>query len=211
VSRTTITAAIAAAMLAASMPLAFAQTAAPTESPPGTTGASPPGAAATDTPGAPATDRMGTNTTERSATDTPLTAGQAGQAENRLMPDQVRFDNMKGARVNDPEDNNVGTIADIVIDRDGTIAAVIVESGGFLGFGAKKVGLGANELRMTRDDAGEPRFQVDMTRDQLRAAQAFDLTPKGTATGTTTPPATGTTTPPATGTTTEPAGSSPVR
>jgi sporulation protein YlmC with PRC-barrel domain len=200
VSRTTITAAVAAAMLAASMPLAFAQTAPTTESPPGTTSASPPGATATETPGAPATDRMGTTATERSATDTLRTAGQA---ENRLMPEQVRFDNMKGASVTDPQDNNVGTISDIVIDRDGRIVAVVVESGGFLGFGAKKVGLGANEVRMIRDDAGQPRFQVDMTKDQLRAAQAFDLTPKSSATGTTTPPATGTTT--------APAGSSPVR
>jgi hypothetical protein len=103
---------------------------------------------------------------------------------------------MDGATVYDAQNQKVGDIKDIILDRDGKVAAVVLDVGAFLGVGGKYVAVGMNDLKITQDNNNKPRFTVDMTKDQLKAAQAYELNPRSASTGTTTPPA-GTTTPPA--------------
>jgi sporulation protein YlmC with PRC-barrel domain len=118
----------------------------------------------------------------------------------QLQPGQIRATQMDGATVYDAQNQKVGDIKDIIIDRDGKVAAVVLDVGAFLGVGGKYVAVSMNDLKITQDNNSKPRFAVDMTKDQLKAAQAFDLNPRNTSTGTTTPPAnrpsTNTTTPP---------------
>jgi sporulation protein YlmC with PRC-barrel domain len=121
----------------------------------------------------------------------PLTADQATgpRAENRVMPGQVRFSDMNGATVYDAQNKSVGDINNIVLDRDGRVAAVVVKTGAFLGIGGRKVAIGMRDLTLTTDQNGKPHFAVDMTKDQLKSAQAFDTSPPNTASGSSTPPA----------------------
>jgi len=113
----------------------------------------------------------------------------------QLQPGQIRATQMDGATVYDTQNQKVGDIKDIILDKDGKVAAVVLDVGAFLGIGGKYVAVGMNDLKITQDN-NKPRFTVDMTKDQLKAAQAFDLNPRSASTGTTTPP-TGSTTPPA--------------
>jgi len=119
----------------------------------------------------------------------------------QLQPGQIRATQMDGATVYDAQNQKVGDIKDVIIDRDGKVAAVVLDVGAFLGVGGKYVGVSMNDLKITQDSSNKPRFAVDMTKDQLKAAQAFDLNARNTSTGTSTPPATNrpaTTTAPAT-------------
>lgn len=148
-----------AALLAASSATAFAQSAMPTTA-------------------TPATSRP-------AATATVHSAAPAGQ----MMPGQVRFSDMDGATVYDSQDKNVGDIKDLVLDQDGRVAVVVLDVGSFLGIGGKNVAVALDDLKMTSNEKGKPKFSVGMTRDQLKQAEAFDLTPKNAATGSSTPPA----------------------
>jgi sporulation protein YlmC with PRC-barrel domain len=114
----------------------------------------------------------------------------------QLQPGQIRATQMDGATVYDTQNQKVGDVKDIILDKDGKVAAVVLDVGAFLGIGGKYVAVGMNDLKITQDNNNKPRFTVDMTKDQLKAAQAFDLNPRSASTGTTTPP-TGSTTPPA--------------
>jgi len=119
----------------------------------------------------------------------------------QLQPGQIRATQMDGATVYDAQNQKVGDIKDVIIDRDGKVAAVVLDVGAFLGVGGKYVAVSMNDLKITQDSSNKPRFAVDMTKDQLKAAQAFDLNARNTSTGTSTPPATNrptTTTAPAT-------------
>jgi hypothetical protein len=121
----------------------------------------------------------------------------------QLQPGQIRATQMDGATVYDAQNQKVGDIKDVIIDRDGKVAAVVLDVGAFLGVGGKYVAVSMNDLKTTQDNnSNKPRFAVDMTKDQLKAAQAFDLNLRNTNTGTTTPPAnrptSGTTTAPGT-------------
>jgi len=123
----------------------------------------------------------------------------------QLQPGQMRATQLDGATVYDTQNQKVGDIKDIIIDRDGKVAAVVIDVGAFLGIGGKNVAVSMNELKFTQDNSNKPRVTADMTKDQLKAAQAFDLNLRNTSSGTTTaPPATTPTNRPSTSPTTPP-------
>ena len=110
---------------------------------------------------------------------------------------------MDGATVYDTQNQKVGDVKDIILDKDGKVAAVILDVGAFLGVGGKYVAVGMNDLKITQDN-NKPRFAVDMTKDQLKSAQAYDLNgpSRNSSSGSTTAPSsrsnTGSNTEPAT-------------
>ena len=109
-----------------------------------------------------------------------------------LQPGQIRATQMDGSTVYDTQNQKVGDIKDIILDRDGKVAAVVLDVGAFLGMGGKYVAVAMNDLKITNDNnSNKQRFTVDMTKDQLKAAQAYDLNANTNAprTGTSTPPA----------------------
>jgi hypothetical protein len=61
-----------------------------------------------------------------------------------------------------------GRVIDLLIDRDGNIRAAVVEFGGFLGIGTRKIAVDWTAFRF----AGKSIF-VDVTRDQLRSAAEY--------------------------------------
>jgi PRC-barrel domain protein len=179
VSKTTMTAALAL-MLAAALP-AYAQSSSSSSSSTPSSSSSTPSTSAST-----------------SSTSTPhVTATQ-------LQPGQIRATQMNGATVYDAHNQKVGDIKDIILDRDGKVAAVVLDVGAFLGIGGKNVAVGMNDLKITQDDNNKPRFTVDMTKDQLKSAQAYDLNgpSRNNSSGSTTAPArssnTSPTTPPGT-------------
>lgn len=171
-----------AAMLAASVPMAYAQTNA-NPTPPATGGATviPPSPAQQSAAPPPTTATPPANHTAASA------------VPSRVMPGQMRFADMNGATVYGPQDKSIGDINNVILDRDGKIAAVVIKTGGFLGIGGKTVAVGMKDLKASTDKDGKLRFALNMTEDQLKSAQAFDPNPpkknNGTATGSSTPPA----------------------
>jgi sporulation protein YlmC with PRC-barrel domain len=106
-----------------------------------------------------------------------------------LMPGQIRATAMNGATVYDVQDKKIGDVKDIILDREGRVAAVVLDVGAFLGMGGKFVAVGMNDIKVSFDTNNKPKFAVDMTKDQLKSAQAYDLDEKKAATGSSTPPA----------------------
>ena len=109
----------------------------------------------------------------------------------QLQPGQIRATQMDGATVYDPQNQKIGDIKDIILDKDGKVAAVVLDVGAFLGIGGKYVAVGMNDLKVTEDNNNRPRFTIDMTKDQLKAAQAYDLNvpSRNTSSGSTAAPA----------------------
>jgi len=126
-----------------------------------------------------------TTTTPPSAT---ATTTHAGTTANHIMPGQIRTTQMDGARVYDRQNQNIGDVKDIILDKDGKVASVVLNVGAFLGVGGKYVAIPMHDMKVDFDKDNKPHFTVDMTKDQLKSAQAFDLDEKKAATGTSTPP-----------------------
>lgn len=143
-----------AAVLAVSMPVAFAQTT--------------------------------TNTAPKTTSETATT--HTGVSTNHIMPGQIRATQMDGSTVYDTQNRNIGDVKDMILDKDGKVAAVVLDVGSFLGVGGKFVAIPMNDLKITFDNNNKPRFAVDMTKEQLKSAQAYDLNEKTGSTGSSTAP-----------------------
>lgn len=72
-------------------------------------------------------------------------------------------------------DEDIGTINDLIIDEDGQINAVVVGVGGFLGMGEKDVAIEWDSLELTKDEDGEDYIiSVNASEDALKNAEEYN-------------------------------------
>ena len=131
-----------------------------------------------------------TPTTTTANPPTMTTTVHTSVPTNHIMPGQIRATQMDGATVYDAQGKNIGDVKDIILDKQGKVAAVVLDVGSFLGMGGKHVAVSMNDIKVDFDNNNKPKFSVDMTKDQLKAAQAFDLSEKTATTGSSTAPGT---------------------
>jgi hypothetical protein len=60
-----------------------------------------------------------------------------------------------------------GRVIDVLVDLDGYSGAVVVEFGGFLGIGSRKIAVAWGALRFVRE-GDRTHLTVDVTREQIR-------------------------------------------
>lgn len=73
------------------------------------------------------------------------------------------------------EDEEIGSISDLIIDQDGSIVAVVVGVGGFLGIGEKDVALSWDSVELARDaDEDETVVRVNADQDTLDSAPEYE-------------------------------------
>ncbi len=141
--------------LLAAAPVAMAQTTTnPTNPPAATTTPSPaPAAPSVGTPGA-------TKAPATSATD-PAAMAPAGQADARKLI---------GRNIKNANNDTIGEIKSVYLDKDGKVQTVIVGVGGFLGMGEHEVALAWSDLQVSNN--GE-QVMVNMTKDQLKGLPEY--------------------------------------
>lgn len=137
--------------------------------PPKATETTPPAASGTMTP-----DTMNKSTTDMKSTETmkapgATTTAASGSFLDKQEADQMRADELIGASVKNPKDEDVGTVDDLIFDKDGKIVGAVVSVGGFLGMGAKSVGVDWDQLQVRSSDA----IVVQWTKEELQAAPDF--------------------------------------
>lgn len=86
-------------------------------------------------------------------------------------------DALTGNRVKSSVEDNedIGTITDLVIGEDGQINAVVVGVGGFLGMGEKNVAIEWDSLELIKDEDGEDYvITVNASQDALESAAEYN-------------------------------------
>jgi PRC-barrel domain len=78
-----------------------------------------------------------------------------------------------GRLVTGPDAKTVGRIVDVLVDDQGQPRAVVVDVGGFLGIGVRRIAVVWRALRFTRDSAGEGQILLEMTANQIRATPEY--------------------------------------
>lgn len=80
-----------------------------------------------------------------------------------------------GTNAYGPGDEHLGAIGDVVLGQDGTtVDALIIDFGGFLGIGTKPVAVGIDNVRYATDANGGEYLFINVTRDQLDKAVAYN-------------------------------------
>jgi len=87
-------------------------------------------------------------------------------------PETRRLGSVLGIEVRTSREQNVGRIVDLLASRSGQVEAAVIEFGGFLGMGSRKIAIDWSALRL--ENQGKQTVAIlDMTRDQLRAAPEY--------------------------------------
>ena len=83
-----------------------------------------------------------------------------------------RLSSVLGIDVRTDAERNVGRIIDLLANRDGQVEAAVIEFGGFLGMGTRKIAIDWSALHLETNDKKTVAV-LDMNRDQLRAAPEY--------------------------------------
>jgi hypothetical protein len=114
----------------------------------------------------------------------PMTADQPAAEEEAAPPAEMAFievqdeaqflanEEVIGKHVVNVMDEQVGTIADLVMDQEQKLVGVVLSVGGFLGIGDKWVAIPVDQIDFPTD--GQPaRLLVAVTEEQLKNAPDF--------------------------------------
>jgi hypothetical protein len=104
-------------------------------------------------------------------------ANPAGKAKfvTQQSPEQFLATKFKGTDVIGTDDAKIGDVDDLLFDKDHKIIAYIVGVGGFLGMGSKDVAIEpASFQAVPGKDATDMKLRLSMTKDELKAAPAFE-------------------------------------
>ncbi len=78
-----------------------------------------------------------------------------------------------GREVRSAADENMGRIVDVIVDRSGTVRAAVIDFGGFLGVGSRKIVVDWNALHFGRIANKSDSITLELTKDQVTAAPEY--------------------------------------
>ena len=102
--------------------------------------------------------------------------GPRVRADASDVPEAViqgkELESILGREVRTRVEDNMGRIIDLLANRDGQVQAAVVELGGFLGIGTRKIAVEWAALRFEIREK-QPIVILEMSRDQLRLAPEY--------------------------------------
>ena len=151
-------------------PGALTTPAAPATAPaaPATTPAAP-----VTAPAAPATAPAAPATTPAAPVTAPAASSATPPKPKNLEPLQsAALSGVLGKKVTGPDGKELGLVVDVVVAADGHPLAAIIDFGGFLGVGSRKIAI---DWRLLRFDPGQPDWQVALrlSRAEVQAAPEY--------------------------------------
>jgi hypothetical protein len=77
-----------------------------------------------------------------------------------------------GKPVRSAKGEDLGRVVDVIVDRGGVVQAAIIDFGGFLGVGTRKIAVDWHVLHFP-DDGPLDKLIADLSREQLRKAPVY--------------------------------------
>jgi hypothetical protein len=116
----------------------------------------------------------------KEATPTPATKGAPpAPAAKEAPPPSVTIiapreaHGVLGRDVRSPTDEDMGHIVDIIVDRTGTVRAAVIDFGGFLGVGSRKIVVDWNALHFGRVNNKTDSITLELSKAQVAAAPEY--------------------------------------
>jgi len=125
--------------------------------------------------GAALAEKMMNRTTDRPSgamdRSTTETTG-APQFLTALPQNALLVSNIHEQNIYDPQENKIGEVKDLVVDRSGKISAAIISVGGFLGIGQKDVAVAFSDIKAAERN-NKWWLTMNATKDDLKNATGF--------------------------------------
>lgn len=92
---------------------------------------------------------------------------------NQTPADSVTVTDWYKQNVYDQNNNKIGEVTDVLLDKSGKVTSLIVGVGGFLGAGEKDVAVPFDAVKITDKDNNKWYLVLNATKDQLKNAPGF--------------------------------------
>jgi hypothetical protein len=112
------------------------------------------------------------------ATPAPATPAPAPPAQPQATPEvkilaDHEVEGVLGKEVVSATNENMGRIVDVLVDYAGKVRAAIIDFGGFLGVGSRKIAVDWSALHFPPPGKPGTHITLEFTRDQVKAAPEF--------------------------------------
>jgi hypothetical protein len=106
--------------------------------------------------------------------ETPKESPPPGSPEppTAAVLDPLTVQSVLGREVRSVADENMGRIVDIIVDRSSQVRAAVIDFGGFLGVGSRKIAVDWSILTFGSGENSD-RVVVDLTPAQVKAAPEY--------------------------------------
>jgi hypothetical protein len=88
----------------------------------------------------------------------------------KVLPQEAEA--VLGQRVLDPSGKTIGRLIDVLVNAGGQPQAAVIDFGGFMGVGNRKIAVHWSALQFNPSDP-EHKVVLDMTPDQIKAAPEY--------------------------------------
>jgi hypothetical protein len=78
-----------------------------------------------------------------------------------------------GREVRSAANENMGRIVDVIVDRSGAVRAAVIDFGGFLGVGSRKIVVDWNAMRFARIENKGDSITLELNKEQVNAAPEY--------------------------------------
>ena len=122
---------------------------------------------------APALHADGTSEGQRARSSDAAAAGKSGTDDigKTVLPYQD-VQGVLGKEIRSSADEHMGRVVDVLVDQAGHVRAAVIDFGGFLGVGNRKVVVDWTALHFAPADQRD-RISLDLTRDQVKQAPEY--------------------------------------
>jgi hypothetical protein len=116
------------------------------------------------------------------AEDTGTTQGRTTPADAAKQPAPPPSVTVIGARdahgilgreVRSAANEDMGRVVDVIVDREGNVRAAVIDFGGFLGVGSRKIVVDWNALRFQGISNRRDAITLELTKEQVTAAPEY--------------------------------------
>jgi hypothetical protein len=116
------------------------------------------------------------------AEDAPIATGTPGSAQPaepqtpaaETVLNNHEVEGILGREVLSSANENMGRVVDVLVDRGGQVRAAVIDFGGFLGVGSRKIAVDWNALHFPAPGkTGPAPITLELNRDQVKAAPEY--------------------------------------
>ena len=102
----------------------------------------------------------------------PAKAPAATTETPAVVVDNNQAQSLLGRPVRTAKGEDLGRVVDVIVDRNGVVQAAVIDFGGFLGVGSRKIAVDWHILHFP-DSGPADRLIADLPREQLRKAPVY--------------------------------------
>jgi sporulation protein YlmC with PRC-barrel domain len=90
-----------------------------------------------------------------------------------VRPADIRASDLIGMKVYNEANEQIGDVADLVLDEDANLKAIVLDVGSYVGGGDRDVAIEPDTVVIEQQTPGENRIVLHITKDSLQNAPAF--------------------------------------